>query len=63
MYVHLLFVGLSGPSEGPCIVQAYWVSEEQVEASQQWIDFIREDEQQRAFDLPPIVVPQVMRHW
>ena len=32
-----------------CIVQADWVSEEQVEASQQWIDFIREDEQQRAF--------------
>ena len=32
-----------------CIVQAHWVSEEQVEASQQWIDFIREDEQQRAF--------------
>ena len=32
-----------------CIVQANWVSEEQVEASQQWIDFIREDEQQRAF--------------
>ncbi|MCH9011152.1 MAG: VWA domain-containing protein [Chloroflexi bacterium] len=32
-----------------CIVQAYWVSEEQVEASNQWIDFIREDEQQRAF--------------
>ena len=32
-----------------CIVQADWVSKEQVEASQQWIDFIREDEQQRAF--------------
>ena len=32
-----------------CIVQADWVSEEQVEASQQWIDFIREDEQQRTF--------------
>ena len=32
-----------------CIVDADWVSEEQVEASQQWIDFIREDEQQRAF--------------
>ena len=32
-----------------CIVKAYWVSEEQVEASNQWIDFIREDEQQRAF--------------
>ena len=32
-----------------CIVQADWVSEEQVEASQQWIDFIRKDEQQRAF--------------
>ena len=32
-----------------CIVQAYWVSEEQVEASNQWVDFIREDEQQRAF--------------
>ena len=32
-----------------CIVQAEWVSEEQVEASQQWIEFIREDEQQRTF--------------
>ena len=32
-----------------CIVQADWVSEEQVEAAQQWIGFIREDEQQRAF--------------
>ena len=32
-----------------CIVQADWVDEEQVEGSQQWIDFIREDEQQRAF--------------
>jgi Ca-activated chloride channel family protein len=31
------------------IVQAEWVSDEQVEASQEWIDFIREDEQQRAF--------------
>ena len=32
-----------------CIIQANWVSEEQVEAAQQWIGFIREDEQQRAF--------------
>jgi hypothetical protein len=32
-----------------CIVQADWVTEEQVDASQQWINFIREDEQQRAF--------------
>ena len=32
-----------------CVVQADWVSEEQVEASQQWIDFILKDEQQRAF--------------
>ena len=32
-----------------CIVQAEWVSEEQVEASQQWIEYIREDEQQRTF--------------
>ena len=32
-----------------CIVRADWVSEEQVEASKLWIDFIREDEQQRAF--------------
>ena len=32
-----------------CIVQAEWVSEEQAEASQQWIEFIREDEQQRTF--------------
>ncbi len=30
-------------------MQARWVTEEQVEASQQWIDYIREDEQQRAF--------------
>ncbi len=32
-----------------CIVQADWVRAEQVEASRQWIDYIREDEQQRAF--------------
>ena len=32
-----------------CIVKADWVSEEQVEAAQRWIDFIREDEQQRVF--------------
>ena len=32
-----------------CIVQADWVSQEQVEAAQKWIDFIREDEQQRGF--------------
>ena len=32
-----------------CIVRADWVSEEHVEASQQWIDYIREDEQQRTF--------------
>ena len=32
-----------------CIVQADWVTEEQVEAAQMWIDFIREDEQQRSF--------------
>ena len=32
-----------------CIVDADWVSQEQVEASQQWVDFIRRDEQQRAF--------------
>jgi len=31
------------------IVQADWVSEDHVEGAQQWIDFIREDEQQRAF--------------
>ncbi len=32
-----------------CIVEADWVSEEQVEASLQWIEFIREDKQQRVF--------------
>ena len=32
-----------------CIVRADWVSEEQVEASQQWIEFIREEKQQRTF--------------
>ena len=32
-----------------CIVQAEWVTDEHVEASQQWIEFIRKDEQQRAF--------------
>ena len=32
-----------------CIVDASWVSEDQVEASRQWIEFIREDEQQRTF--------------
>ncbi|HEY94876.1 MAG TPA: VWA domain-containing protein, partial [Dehalococcoidia bacterium] len=31
------------------IVQADWVTEEQVEASQQWIEFIRRDKQQKAF--------------
>ncbi|MFC1947869.1 VWA domain-containing protein, partial [Chloroflexota bacterium] len=31
------------------IVQADWVTEEQVEASQQWIEFIRQDTQQKAF--------------
>jgi len=31
------------------IVHADWVSEEQVEASQKWIDFIREDKQQQIF--------------
>ena len=32
-----------------CIVDAEWVTPEQVEASKVWIDYIREDEQQRAF--------------
>ena len=32
-----------------CIVDADWVSPEQTEAAAVWIDFIREDEQQRAF--------------
>ena len=32
-----------------CIVDADWVTEEQKEAARRWIDFIREDEQQRAF--------------
>lgn len=32
-----------------CIVSADWVSPEQVEASHEWIDFIREDAQQRKF--------------
>lgn len=32
-----------------CVVQADWVADEQVEAAQVWIDFIREDEQQRSF--------------
>ena len=32
-----------------CIVQADWVTEEQVEAAQSWIDFMREDDQQRSF--------------
>jgi Ca-activated chloride channel family protein len=32
-----------------CIVRADWVTGEQVEAAQKWIDFIREDEQQRSF--------------
>ena len=31
------------------IVQAEWVTEEQIEASHQWIHFIREDEQQQIF--------------
>ena len=32
-----------------CIVQASWVSEEQAEAAEQWIDFLLEDDQQRSF--------------
>ena len=32
-----------------CIVQGDWVTGEHEEAAQQWIDFIREDAQQRAF--------------
>ena len=32
-----------------CVVQAEWVSGEQAEAAQEWIGFIREDEQQRSF--------------
>ena len=32
-----------------CVVHADWVSGEQAEAAQKWIDFIREDEQQRSF--------------
>ena len=32
-----------------CIVQGDWVTGEHVEAAQQWIDFIRQDVQQRAF--------------
>ncbi|MCZ6539082.1 MAG: VWA domain-containing protein, partial [Chloroflexi bacterium] len=32
-----------------CIVDADWVTPQQVEAAKVWIDYIREDEQQRAF--------------
>ena len=32
-----------------CIVKGDWVTDEHVHAAQQWIDFIREDIQQRAF--------------
>ena len=32
-----------------CIVRADWVNAEQVEAAQKWIEFIREDHQQRTF--------------
>jgi Ca-activated chloride channel homolog len=32
-----------------CVVQADWVTEEQVEAAEQWTAFLLEDEQQRAF--------------
>ena len=32
-----------------CLVQADWVTREQAEAAQKWIDFILEDEQQRSF--------------
>ena len=32
-----------------CIAEAPWVTPEHVEAAEKWIDFIREDEQQRAF--------------
>ncbi len=32
-----------------CIVQADWVTGDQVEAAERWIDFLLEDEQQRSF--------------
>ena len=32
-----------------CVVEADWVTDEQVEAAQQWIDFILDEEQQRSF--------------
>ena len=32
-----------------CIVDAEWVTAEQVDAAERWIDFLREDEQQRLF--------------
>lgn len=32
-----------------CIVQTDWVTDEHVEAAEQWIDFIMKDEQKRAF--------------
>ena len=32
-----------------CIVDAPWVTAEHIEAAGKWIDFVREDEQQRAF--------------
>lgn len=45
-----------------CVVDAAWVSRKQAEGAERWIDFIREEEQQRSFmvagfrpgtDLPP----------
>jgi Ca-activated chloride channel family protein len=41
--------GVMPRSNCGCIVQASWVSEEQAEAAQQWIEFLLEDEQQGTF--------------
>ena len=41
--------GSMARSNCACIVDADWVTEEQVEAANKWIDFLLEDEQQRLF--------------
>ncbi|MBT3271930.1 MAG: VWA domain-containing protein [Spirochaetales bacterium] len=41
--------GTMARNNSACIVDAAWVTEEHVEGATEWVDFLREDEQQRSF--------------
>ena len=41
--------GTMARNNSACIVNAEWVTEEHVDGAEQWVDFLREDEQQRSF--------------